>query len=77
MEKYKKHLIEKGFSSNTIQSYEYAIRQLKERIPLDFSNEDLLNHKDWLVNSFAPKPPTIVLQQLILILILLGMLEFD
>lgn len=55
MEKYKKHLIEKGFSSNTIQSYEHAIRQLKERIPLDFSNEDLLNHKDWLVNSFAPK----------------------
>lgn len=55
MEKYKKHLIEKGFSINTIQSYEYAIRQLKERIPRNFSNEDLLNHKDWLMNSFAPK----------------------
>lgn len=40
---------------NTIQSYEYAIRQLHERVSADFSNEDLLNHKDWLVNSFAPK----------------------
>lgn len=55
MEMYIRYLNEKGFSSNTIQSYEYAIRQLRKRVPPDFSNEDLLNHKDWLVNSFAPK----------------------
>lgn len=55
MEKYMKHLIERGFSINTIQSYEYAIRQLQKRISQNFSNEDLLNHKDWLVSSFAPK----------------------
>lgn len=55
MEMYIRHLNEKGFSSNTIQSYEYAIRQLHEKVPADFSNENLLDHKDWLVNSFAPK----------------------
>ena len=55
MEKYMKYLIEKGFSSNAIQSYEYAVRQLKARVPQNFSNEDLLDHKDWLVNSFAAK----------------------
>lgn len=55
MEKYTNHLIEKGFAINTIQSYEYAVRQLHEKVPTDFSNEDLLNHKDWLVSSFAPK----------------------
>ena len=55
MEMYIRYLNEKGFSGNTIQSYEYAIRQLHERVPADFTNEDLLNHKDWLVSSFAPK----------------------
>lgn len=55
MESYKTYLIEKGFSQNTIQSYEYAIRQLFDRISNHFTNEDLLNHKDWLVSSFAPK----------------------
>ena len=55
MEKYIEYLTEKGSSNNTIQSYKYAIRQLYERISAEFSNEDLLNHKDWLVNSFAPK----------------------
>ena len=55
MELYLNHLYEKGFSNNTIQSYEYAIRQLKKKISQNFSNEDLLNHKDWLVSSFAPK----------------------
>ncbi len=55
MEMYIEYLIEKGFSNNTIQSYEYAIRQLHERVSKNFSNEDLLNHKDWLVSSFAPK----------------------
>lgn len=55
MEMYIKYLDEKGFSSNTIQSYEYAIRQLHARVSESFSNEDLLNHKDWLVESFAPK----------------------
>lgn len=55
MESYETHLIEKGFSQNTIQSYKYAIRQLFDRISSHFTNEDLLNHKDWLVSSFAPK----------------------
>lgn len=55
MEMYIQHLIEKGFTNNTIQSYEYAVRQLQERLTPKFTNEDLLNHKDWLINSFAPK----------------------
>lgn len=55
MEDYRKYMLEKGFSPNTIQSYEYAIHQMDERISLRPTNEDLLAHKDWLTSSFAAK----------------------
>ena len=55
MEKYQKHLLEKGFSSNTIESYLFAIRQIKERIGENWTNTELLDHKDWLTTSFAAK----------------------
>ena len=55
MEDYRKHLVEKGFSDHTIQSYEYAIRQLDERIGLHPTSEGLLAHKDWLAANYSAK----------------------
>lgn len=55
MDKYKKHLAEKGFSKNTIDSYLFAVRQLQERLEEDWSNQELLEHKDWLTATFAAK----------------------
>lgn len=55
MEDYSKYLTAKGFSQNTIDSYLYAIRQMNDRLGLTPTNEDLLNHKDWLSSSFAAK----------------------
>ena len=55
MEDYKTYLVEKGFSAHTVDSYLFAIRQMRERIGRDPSNEDLLGHKDWLAAHFAAK----------------------
>lgn len=55
MEDYSKHLSDKGFSRHTIDSYLYAIRQMSNRVGLAPTNEDLLNHKDWLASNFAAK----------------------
>lgn len=55
MEDYRTHLVEKGFSTHTIDSYLFTIRQLHERIGFDLSNDDLLGHKDWLAAHFAVK----------------------
>ena len=55
MEGYNTYLIEKGFSAHTIDSYLFAIRQLHEKIGGEPSNENLLDHKDWLAAHFAVK----------------------
>ena len=55
MEDYSKDLVNKGFSRHTIDSYLYAIRQMNNRVGLAPTNEDLLNHKDWLASNFAAK----------------------
>lgn len=55
MEDYKTHLVIKGFSNHTIDSYLYAVRQLHERMGYNPSNEDLLCHKDWLAAHYAAK----------------------
>ena len=55
MEDYKTYLVEKGFSGHTIDSYLFAIRQLLEKIGGQPSNENLLEHKDWLAANFAAK----------------------
>lgn len=48
------YLREKGYSKNTVSSYEFAISQLLAKAsPL--TNQSLLKHKEWLVSSFAPK----------------------
>ena len=48
------HLEGRGYASNTINLYVYAITQLSERVP-KVTNQALLEHKDWLVATFAPK----------------------
>lgn len=55
MEDYRTHLVVKGFSEHTIDSYLYAVRQLHERIGCNPSNEDLFCHKDWLAAHYAAK----------------------
>lgn len=55
MEDYLDFLRAKGFSQHTIDSYLYAIRQMNDRLGLTPTNEDLLNHKDWLVSQFSAK----------------------
>lgn len=48
------HLEGRGYASNTINLYVYAAAQLSERVP-EVTNQTLLEHKDWLVATFAPK----------------------
>ena len=55
MEEYKTHLVEKGFSAHTVDSYLFAVRQLFDKVGCDPSNENLLEHKDWLSAHFAAK----------------------
>ena len=55
MEDFKTHLSERGFSDHTIQSYEFSIRQMQERIGAEPGNADLLAHKDWLSSEYAAK----------------------
>lgn len=54
MKDFANHLAEKGYAKNTVTLYVYAGAQLVERVP-EITNESLLEHKDWLVASFAPK----------------------
>ena len=55
MEDYTTHLVEKGFSAHTVDSYLFAIRQMTERLGNEPSNVELLAHKDWLAAHFAAK----------------------
>lgn len=55
MDKYRNYLLGKGFSENTINSYLFAVRQLRERIGGAWTNQELLSHKDWLTTTFAAK----------------------
>ena len=55
MEDYKTYLVEKGFSTHTVDSYLFAVRQLHEKVGDQPTNENLLGHKDWLAAHFAAK----------------------
>lgn len=54
MEQFGDHLLLKGYSTNTVESYLFAARQLKSKT-VNLSDQSLLDHKEWLVSSFAPK----------------------
>ena len=55
MEDFKAHLLERGFSRHTVDSYLYAARQLEDRVGNELTSELLLAHKDWLASMFAAK----------------------
>ncbi len=54
MEQFISHLLLKGFSNNTVESYTFAAKQLNARCPC-LTDQSLLEHKEWLVSSYAPK----------------------
>lgn len=49
-----RYLQEKGYAQNTVDSYVFASEQLLAKVA-NLTNQSLLNHKEWLVSSFAPK----------------------
>lgn len=54
MEQFTNYLLLKGYAKNTIDSYVFAAKQLLARCtPL--TDQSLLEHKEWLISSFAPK----------------------
>lgn len=54
MKTFESYLQEKGYARNTIDSYVFASDQLIEKTST-IDNRSLLEHKEWLVASFAPK----------------------
>lgn len=54
MKRFADYLLIKGYAKNTIDSYIFAARQLKAKCAC-ITDQSLLNHKEWLVSSFAPK----------------------
>ena len=54
MEQFASYLLFRGFSNNTVDSYTFAARQLRSRCQY-LTDQSLLEHKEWLVASFAPK----------------------
>lgn len=54
MEDYEAYLRSIEFSGNSIRSYLYAVKQMRERLG-SLSDEGLLAHKDWLVATYSAK----------------------
>jgi len=53
MKTFSQYLQEKGYAQNTVDSYVFASEQLLNKAT-QITNQSLLNHKEWLVSSFAP-----------------------
>lgn len=54
MKAFEEYLLAREYASNTISSYLFAAKQLEQnKSPI--TNQLLLEHKEWLVSSFAPK----------------------
>lgn len=54
MKDFEEYLLTQEYAENTVASYVYAARQLIERAG-EITDRALLDHKEWLVSSFAPK----------------------
>ncbi|WP_302754857.1 tyrosine-type recombinase/integrase [Collinsella intestinalis] len=54
MEQFTNYLLLKGYANNTVDSYVFAAKQLITRYTT-LTDRSLLEHKEWLVSSFAPK----------------------
>lgn len=55
MEDYIGYLRGKGFSENSVSSYVCAVDQLLGRVGTGLTDEQLLNHKDWLAAGHSAK----------------------
>ena len=51
---FEEYLQAQEYATNTITSYLFAAKQLEQSIS-SITNQSLLEHKEWLVSSFAPK----------------------
>lgn len=54
MRDFEEYLLTHEYAANTVTSYVYAAKQLIERTG-KVTDRSLLDHKEWLVSSFAPK----------------------
>lgn len=54
MNDFEEYLKAQEYAANTIASYLFAAKQLKQNAS-PITNQSLLEHKEWLVSSFAPK----------------------
>ena len=54
MKAFEEYLRAQEYAPNTITSYLFAARQLEQKAS-PITNQSLLEHKEWLVSSFAPK----------------------
>lgn len=54
MKDFEEYLLTQEYAANTVASYVYAARQLVGRAG-KITDRALLDHKEWLVSSFAPK----------------------
>lgn len=54
MKRFEDYLQTQEYAANTITSYLFAARQLEQNAS-PITNQSLLEHKEWLVSSFAPK----------------------
>ena len=54
MKAFEEYLQAQEYAANTISSYLFAAKQLEQNIA-PITNQSLLEHKEWLVSSFAPK----------------------
>lgn len=54
MKAFEEYLQAQEYASNTIASYLFAAKQLEQNAT-PITNQSLLEHKEWLVSSFAPK----------------------
>lgn len=54
MKAFEEYLQTQEYAPNTIASYLFAARQLEQKAS-PITNQSLLEHKEWLVSSFAPK----------------------
>ena len=54
MKDFEEYLLTQEYAPNTIVSYLFAAKQLEQKAS-PITNQSLLDHKEWLVSSFAPK----------------------
>ena len=54
MKDFEGYLQAQEYAANTVASYLFAAKQLKQNAS-PITNQSLLEHKEWLVSSFAPK----------------------